>query len=88
MDCIPFSSSAELIHAILNVRERLNLEQQNVRAFILNAALVMDDIWQARNLLVHQQVPVVIDEIIAGIWRRYAKHSLAWLEVEQNAGKQ
>lgn len=87
MDCIPFSSSADLVKAILNADVLLNLDHQSAKPFILNAALVLDSIWQARNLLVHQQVPVVVEDIFAGLRRRYAEHSCAWMEVERAAGK-
>ncbi|KAB1224245.1 hypothetical protein CJ030_MR2G005722 [Morella rubra] len=40
----------------------------------------------ARNLVVHQQASVVVEEPIGGVRRRYLEHSSAWLEVERNAG--
>lgn len=58
-----------------------------MQAFILNAALVMDGLWLARNLLVHQQKPIIFEDIIARIWRRYVEHSHAWMEAECFASK-
>lgn len=50
--------------------------------------LVMWQPWRGvRNLLVHQHTPVVMEVLIAGIRRRYAEHSGAWLGMERVAGR-
>lgn len=54
-----FGEYSELIHVILEADSCLNLDLGSVRAFVLNAFIVLDCIWHATNLVVHQATPLV-----------------------------
>lgn len=82
---IPCSSPSELVSFIINVDRMLNLEKKFVRAFILNAAIMMDELWHLRNRVVFQDKVVDIGVLILKIKKRYFEHSNAWVESEKYA---
>lgn len=49
-------------------------------AFILNVAILIDLIWHATNLMVHNATLVDTSEImVKSIKQRFSKHSFAWV---------
>lgn len=87
MNFLPLESPAQLIDFILNAEESLNLEQSSVKAFVLNAAIVIDSIWHFQNQVVHQAISLDVRELVASIRRRYVEHSSAWMGLEWCAGR-
>lgn len=65
-------SAAEMVWIFLNADKELNLDSKKVRAFVSNAAIVLDVIWFTRNDVVHNSVLVDTREMVKakseGIW--------------------
>lgn len=81
MDSILFSTLVELIKTIFQVDFAFNMKERNLRAFLLNAAIMMDVIWHTHNIVVHLSEPVNTGDMVMAIRRRYVKHAAAWVEV-------
>lgn len=72
---------------ILNADRILNLQSSDLNAFALNAAIIMDVIWEACNKVVHHSQPVVDKDLISDCHGRYGEHLKAWLLVDREAGR-
>ncbi|KAB1207366.1 hypothetical protein CJ030_MR7G017451 [Morella rubra] len=83
MELLVFNTPAELISMILNADRDFNIEKGSLKAFGMNASIVLDCLWYSRNKLIHEAIPVDIRVLIEMIKRRYAEHANAWFEVGQ-----
>lgn len=78
-----FNTPAELISMILNADRDFNIEKGSLKAFAMNASIVLDCLWYSRNKLIHEAIPVDTRVLIEMIKRRYAEHANTWFEVGQ-----
>lgn len=46
--------------------------------FILNATIVMDEIWFLRNKCLHELYPILLPKCIRAIRNRYREHKVSW----------
>lgn len=75
MDSILLSNAAEMVGFLLNVGNDLNLDSSWVRAFVLNASIVLNVIWFTRNDVVHNSAFVDTRDMAKAIRQRYLEHS-------------
>ncbi|KAB1208754.1 hypothetical protein CJ030_MR6G005863 [Morella rubra] len=85
MDSLSFLSPAALITAILQADSVFNIAVGSLKAFILNAAIVMDCLWFTRNKIIHEDAQVDTRVLISLIRRQYFEHADAWLVKGQDA---
>lgn len=87
MDFIFFDGdgAANLIRAVLHADSVFHIHRRSLRAFALNAAVVMYSLWMARNLLIHEAVQVNIRNLISSIRRRFVEHADAWKVADRGA---
>lgn len=86
IDMLSLDSTATLISTVLHADSVLHLDKDNLKAFALNATVVLDSLWFLRNKITHEGARVDILGLIDTIKRRYAEHSYAWGVVGRGSG--
>lgn len=50
----PTSSPADLIKLIINADDSLGIPSSHLQMFVIQAAIIVDEIWYSRNQLLHE----------------------------------
>lgn len=79
---LPLQNMKDLVeYFILNDNRRFSIRNDH-RVVALNAAIVLDTIWQARNEVIHNSGSIHLHSLINSVKAKVYDHLMAWNKIE------
>ncbi|KAB1224297.1 hypothetical protein CJ030_MR2G000929 [Morella rubra] len=78
---------AQLVKFLIVEKGGTDMHQREHQALIINAAIVIDTLWQARNNFLHNDKAVIPQNLTKSVTSRVNDHLLAWAEMDMVANK-